>query len=58
MFITMGATLFAYVLTRARLDLGIHPIHLGVVMIVNLAIGLFTPPVGVNTVCGLRDRQY
>lgn len=58
MFITMGATLFAYVLTRARLELGIHPIHLGVVMIVNLAIGLFTPPVGVNTVCGLRDRQY
>ena len=95
MFITMGATLFAYVLTRARLDLtikdfmlgvtngnwivffiivnivlliagcfldstsalyiftplfapvaaamGIDPIHLGVVMIVNLAIGLFTP---------------
>lgn len=107
MFITMGATLFAYVLTRARLDLaikgfmlnvtggnvilfflivnivlliagcfldstsalyiftplfapvalelGIHPIHLGVVMIVNLAIGLFTPPVGVNlyVACGI-----
>ena len=99
MFITMGATLFGYVLTRARLDLaiegfmmnvtggssiiffiivnivlliagcfldstsalyiftplfapvalqlGIDPIHLGTVMIVNLAIGLFTPPVGV-----------
>lgn len=28
--------------------LGIDLIHLGVVMIVNLAIGLFTPPVGVN----------
>ena len=109
MFITMGATLFAYVLTRARLDrlisdfmvqvtggnwiiffiivnivlliagcfldstsalyiftplfapvataLGIHPIHLGVVMIVNLAIGLFTPPVGVNlyVACGIGD---
>ena len=100
MFITMAASLFAYVLTRARLDvtissalenatggsviiffiivniilliagcfldstsalyiftplfvpvaeaLGIDLIHLGVVMIVNLAIGLFTPPVGVN----------
>lgn len=107
MFITMGASLFAYVLTRARLDeaiegmmlnvtggstviffiivnivlliagcfldstsalyiftplfapvalqLGIDPIHLGTVMIVNLAIGLFTPPVGVNlyVACGI-----
>lgn len=107
MFITMGASLFAYVLTRARLDeaienvmlnvtggsvviffiivnivlliagcfldstsalyiftplfapvalqLGIDTIHLGVVMIVNLAIGLFTPPVGVNlyVACGI-----
>ena len=107
MFITMGASLFAYVLTRARLDeaiegmmlnvtggstviffiivnivlliagcfldstsalyiftplfapvalqLGIDRIHLGTVMIVNLAIGLFTPPVGVNlyVACGI-----
>lgn len=111
MFITMGATLFAYVLTRARLDLmiknfmltitngnwiiffiivnivlliagcfldstsalyiftplfapvalemGIDPIHLGVVMIVNLAIGLFTPPVGVNlyVACGIGNTK-
>lgn len=109
MFITMAASLFAYVLTRARLDvtissalenatggsviiffiivniilliagcfldstsalyiftplfvpvaqaLGIDLIHLGVVMIVNLAIGLFTPPVGVNlyVACGVGD---
>jgi len=107
MFITAAASLFAYVLTRARLDvaisnglvnlsggstvvfflivnvilliagcfldstsalyiftplfvpvaqaLGIDLIHLGVVMIVNLAIGLFTPPVGVNlyVACGV-----
>lgn len=107
MFITAAASLFAYVLTRARLDvaisnglvslsggstfiffmivnvilliagcfldstsalyiftplfvpvaqaLGIDMIHLGVVMIVNLAIGLFTPPVGVNlyVACGV-----
>lgn len=107
MFITAAASLFAYVLTRARLDvaisdglvsisggssfvfflivnvilliagcfldstsalyiftplfvpvaqaLGINMIHLGVVMIVNLAIGLFTPPVGVNlyVACGV-----
>ena len=107
--ILIGATLFGYVLTRARLDLaienfmltvtngntviffiivnvvlliagcfldstsalyiftplfapvavqlGIDPIHLGTVMIVNLAIGLFTPPVGVNlyVACGIGD---
>jgi TRAP-type C4-dicarboxylate transport system permease large subunit len=27
-------------------SLGIHPIHFGVVVIVNLMIGLITPPVG------------
>ena len=39
------------------LQLGIDPIHLGTVMIVNLAIGLFTPPVGVNlyVACGIGD---
>lgn len=28
--------------------LGINPIHFGVIMIVNLAIGFITPPIGVN----------
>jgi C4-dicarboxylate transporter, DctM subunit len=27
---------------------GVHPIHLGMVMTVNLAIGMFTPPLGIN----------
>ena len=27
-------------------DLGIHPVHFGMIMIVNLSIGLCTPPVG------------
>ena len=37
------------------MQLGIDPIHFGVVIIVNLAIGLFTPPVGMNlyVACGL-----
>lgn len=109
LFITATASMFAYVLTRSRLDvaisdgltalsggstivffiivnvilliagcfldstsalyiftplfvpvanaLGIDPIHLGVVMIVNLAIGLYTPPVGVNlyVACGVAN---
>ena len=104
MFITATASLFAYILTRARLDiaissgltemtggnwilfllivnlvlllagcfldstsalfiftplfvpvataLGIDLVHFGVLMIVNLAIGLITPPVGVNLYVG------
>lgn len=34
---------------------GINPVHLGAVMVVNLALGLITPPVGVNlfTGCGV-----
>ena len=109
MFITSAATLFAYVLTRARIDvaisglltdvaggnkiifllivnvvlllagcfldstsalyiftplfvpvaqaLGMSMVHFGTIMIVNLAIGLVTPPVGVNlyVACGIAD---
>ena len=29
-------------------DLGVDPIHFGVIMVVNLAIGFVTPPVGLN----------
>ena len=28
--------------------LGVHPVHFGIVMIVNLAIGFVTPPIGAN----------
>ena len=109
MFITAAATLFAYVLTRARIDvaisglltdvaggnkiifllivnavlllagcfldstsalyiftplfvpvaqaLGMSMVHFGTIMIVNLAIGLVTPPVGVNlyVACGIAN---
>ena len=111
MFITAAATLFAYVLTRARIDvaissmltdiaggnqiifllivnvvlliagcflnstsalyiftplfvpvaqaLGMNLIHFGTIMIVNLAIGLVTPPVGVTlyVACGIADTS-
>jgi C4-dicarboxylate transporter DctM subunit len=30
------------------LELGIDPIHLGIVMVVNMEIGMITPPVGLN----------
>ena len=27
---------------------GIDPVHFGIVIVVNLALGMFTPPLGVN----------
>jgi len=30
------------------ISLGIDPIHLGIVMVVNMEIGMITPPVGLN----------
>jgi C4-dicarboxylate transporter DctM subunit len=32
--------------------LGIDPIHLGVIMVVNMEIGMITPPVGTQPICG------
>ena len=36
-------------------SIGMNPIHFGVVMIVNLAIGFVTPPIGVNLFGKLTD---
>ena len=36
---------------------GIHPIHLGVVIVMNLAIGLMTPPYGLLPAAGLYNCQ-
>jgi len=38
--------LFAPILLPLALSIGMDPIQLGVIMVVNLAIGLYTPPVG------------
>lgn len=32
----------------AAVELGIDPVHLGIIMIVNLAIGMYTPPFGMS----------
>jgi len=42
--IVILAPMMSAVLTQ----LGINPVHFGIVMIVNLAIGMITPPLGVN----------
>ncbi|MEH7121792.1 MULTISPECIES: TRAP transporter large permease [unclassified Bacillus (in: firmicutes)] len=36
------------ILAPAAIQFGIDPIHFGVIMILNLAVGMITPPVGVN----------
>ena len=48
-FDTSAAILIlAPMLLPAALALGIDPIHLGIVFVVNLVIGMFTPPFGLN----------
>ena len=39
--------LLAPILVPIAINLGIHPLHFALVMLVNLNIGLITPPVGV-----------
>ncbi|CAM5219009.1 TRAP transporter large permease protein OS=Castellaniella defragrans OX=75697 GN=HNR28_002222 PE=3 SV=1 [Castellaniella defragrans] len=64
MFLETGAAIIilAPILTPVAVSMGIDPIHFGIVMIVNLAVGMTTPPVGVNLfvacqIAGLRIDQ-
>ncbi|BDA84844.1 C4-dicarboxylate TRAP transporter large permease protein DctM [Aureimonas sp. SA4125] len=45
---TSAILVFAPLLVPIAVSLGIDPIHFGIVMTVNLAIGMFTPPFGLN----------
>ncbi|MGE5587745.1 MAG: TRAP transporter large permease [Clostridia bacterium] len=49
MWMETGAAiiLFAPILAPIMARIGVHPIHFAIVMILNLVIGLITPPVGV-----------
>jgi len=42
----------APIMLPVAMGLGIHPVHFGIIMIMNLAIGLLTPPVGVSLFVG------
>ena len=48
MFMDIGAALIvlAPILGPTMIDAGVHPVHFGVVMSINLLVGLTTPPVG------------
>ena len=50
------------VLAPVALSLGIGPVHFGIIVITNLAIGMVTPPVGVNlfitcSIAGIRVEE-
>ncbi|WP_109472323.1 TRAP transporter large permease [Ornithinimicrobium cavernae] len=50
MFIEAAAAILILtpILLPVATELGVDPVHFGVIMVVNLAIGLITPPVGIN----------
>ncbi|MCH4562732.1 TRAP transporter large permease [Halomonas sp. EGI 63088] len=50
MFIETSAAILvlAPILTPIAMQFGIQPVHFGLVMVVNLALGMITPPLGVN----------
>ncbi|MDP4613257.1 MAG: TRAP transporter large permease [Limnohabitans sp.] len=50
MFIETGAAILvlAPILVPVAIHFGIDPIHFGMIMVVNLALGMITPPFGVN----------
>jgi len=52
--------IFAPIIYPIALKLGYDPTVLGVVMVMNLAIGMVTPPVGVNlyVACGLSNVSF
>jgi len=48
MDIISAILVLAPLLTPVAIHFGIHPIHFGIIMIVNLEIGYLTPPIGIN----------
>lgn len=61
MFLETGAAviLLAPILHPALVALGFHPLHVGLVFVLNLSIGLITPPVGVClfVTCAIAEVQ-
>lgn len=50
MFLEAAAAIliFTPILLPIAINFGVEPVHFGIIMIVNLAMGMFTPPVGLN----------
>ena len=51
--------ILAPILLPVAMAVGIDPIHFGIIMVVNLAIGFITPPLGVNlfVTCGISKQS-
>jgi len=45
---TSVVLIFAPIMFPIASELGIHPVHLGIIMTINMEIGMVTPPVGLN----------
>lgn len=41
-------TIMSPLFLPSAVQFGVHPVHLGIIMVVNGAIGMFTPPFGLN----------
>ncbi len=50
MFIETSAAILilAPILTPIAIQFGVNPVHFGLIIVVNLALGMITPPLGVN----------
>lgn len=59
MEISAACIILAPILLPVVTNLGIHPVHFGIIMCVNLAIGLATPPVGPTlfVACKIADTS-
>jgi C4-dicarboxylate transporter DctM subunit len=45
---TSVVLIFAPIVFPIAMQLGIHPVHLGIIMTMNMEIGMVTPPIGLN----------
>ncbi len=57
MDMTPAVLIFTPIFLPVAIQLGVHPVHFGIIMIANLCIGLCTPPVGTCLFvgCGVGD---
>ena len=44
----IGVKIYVHIYGYIIEAVGVHPVHFGIMMVVNLAIGFVTPPIGVN----------
>jgi C4-dicarboxylate transporter DctM subunit len=51
---TSAVSILSIILTPVAISFGVDPVHFGVIMVVNMALGCVTPPVGVNLFVACR----